>query len=187
MPAAYSPITDIQSLAALGAVRFASGLLACVLSFHVGRKPLLVFSCVAMTLSSILVAVTHSNRDSIAVPWSLYGVMLYVFSSSVGVLVFPWTMICELLSTPVRAVGGCMLVSYAYLIMFTVLKAFPYVMASVSVPHLFLVFSAVSLLMAVYVHFVLPETLGKSFREIEDYFTRSNKPSKSSFADNTII
>lgn len=176
MPVAYTPVTDIQSLAALGAVRFASGLLACVLSFRVGRKPLLVFSCLAMTLSSILVAVTHSNRDSMAVPWSLYGVMLYVFSSSVGVLVFPWTMICELLSTPVRAVGGCILVSYTYLIMFAVLKAFPYVMVSVSVPHLFLVFSAVSLLMAVYVHFVLPETLGKSFREIEDYFTRSNKP-----------
>ncbi|XP_060872174.1 facilitated trehalose transporter Tret1-like isoform X2 [Metopolophium dirhodum] len=178
MPAAYSPATDIQSLAALGSVRFASGLLACVLSLRVGRKPLLVFSCVAMTLSSILVAATHSNRDATAVPWALCGVMLYVFSSSVGVLVFPWTMICELLSTPVRAVGGCLLVSYAYLIMFAVLKAFPYMMAAVSVPHVFLMFGVVSLSMAVYVHFVLPETLGKSFREIEDYFTaRSNKTS----------
>jgi len=175
MPASYSPSTDIQSLAALGAVRFASGLLACVLSLRVGRKPLLVFSCVAMALSSTLVATTHSQRDTTAIPWSLCGVMLYVFSSSVGVLVFPWTMICELLSTPVRAVGGSMLVSYAYMIMFAVLKAFPYVMAVVSMPHVFLVFGAVSLLMAVYVHLVVPETLGKSFREIEDYFTRSSK------------
>ncbi|XP_022181236.1 facilitated trehalose transporter Tret1-2 homolog isoform X2 [Myzus persicae] len=177
MPAAYSPATDIQSLAVLGAIRFASGLLACVLSLRVGRKPLLVFSCMAMALSSTLVAVAHRGRDVTTVPWSLCGVMLYVFSSSVGVLVFPWTMICELLSTPVRAVGGCMLVSYAYLIMFAVLKTFPYVLAAVSVPHVFLMFGAVSFSMAVYVHFVVPETLGKSFREIEDYFTRSNKPS----------
>jgi len=102
--------------------------------------------------------------------------MLYVFSSSVGVLVFPWTMICELLSTPVRAVGGCMLVSYAYLVMFATLKVFPYVLAAVSVPNVFLAFGAVSAAMAAYVHFVVPETLGKSFREIEDYFAPPNKP-----------
>ncbi|XP_060851884.1 facilitated trehalose transporter Tret1-like [Rhopalosiphum padi] len=176
VPAAYPPAIGIQSLAALGIVRFASGVLACVLSLRVGRKPLLIFSCVAMAMSSVLVAATHHSRDTTAVPWSLCGVMLYVFSSSVGVLVFPWTMICELLSTPVRAVGGCMLVSYAYLIMFTTLKVFPYVLAAVSVPNVFLVFGAVSTSMAVYVHFVVPETLGKSFREIEDYFTRPSKP-----------
>jgi len=174
MPAAYPSATEIQSLAALGAVRFGSGLLACALSLRVGRKPLLVFSCVAMALSSALVAATHSQRDAATVPWPLCGVMLYVFGSSVGVLVFPWTMICELLSTPVRAVGSCVLVSYAYLIMFAVLKAFPYVLAAVSVPHVFLMFGTVCLTMAVYVHFVVPETLGKSFREIEDYFTRPN-------------
>ncbi|XP_025199124.1 facilitated trehalose transporter Tret1-like [Melanaphis sacchari] len=182
VPAAYPPAIVIQSLAALGVVRFASGLLACALSLRVGRKPMLVFSCVAMALSSVLVAATHYSRDTSTVPWPLFGVMLFVFSSSVGVLVFPWTMICELLSTPVRAVGGCILVSYAYLIMFATFKVFPYMFAVVSVPNLFLVFGVVSTSMAVYVHFVVPETLGKSFREIEDYFSRSSKPPQSSFA-----
>lgn len=186
MPTTYPPATEIQSLATLGAVRFASGLLACVLSLRVGRKPLLVFSCVGMALSSALVAATHRDRDAFIVPWTLCGVMMYVFCSSVGVLVFPWTMICELLSTPVRAVGGCMLVAYAYLIMFVVLKTFPYVMDAVSMPHVYLMFGAVSMSMAVYVHFVVPETFGKSFLEIENYFTRPNKPPSSSLADNTI-
>ncbi|KAF0757671.1 facilitated trehalose transporter Tret1-like isoform X1 [Aphis craccivora] len=183
VPTAYPPAIEIQSLAALGIVRFASGLLACALSLRVGRKPLLAFSCTAMVLSSTLVAVTQRDRDAYAVPWALCGVMLYMFSSSVGVLVFPWTLICELLPTPVRAVGSCTMVSYGYLIMFTTLKVFPYVLAAVSVPNVFFVFGAVSASMAVYVHFVVPETLGKSFREIEDYFTG---PSTKTIRSNTI-
>lgn len=176
MPTAFPAATDTQSLAVLGAVRFMSSLLACMLSFHVGRKPLLMLSCVAMALSSALVATTQRYRDATAIPWPLCGVMLYVFSSSIGVIVFPWTMICELLSTPVRAVGGSLLVSYAYLLMFAVLKAFPYVLTAVSVPNVYLMFGAVSFSMAVYVYFVVPETLGKSFQEIEEHFTRPNKP-----------
>ncbi|XP_050060368.1 facilitated trehalose transporter Tret1-like isoform X3 [Aphis gossypii] len=170
VPAAYPPAVEIRSLAALGVVRFGSGLLACALSLRVGRKPLLVFSCTAMALSSALVAVAQRDRDALAVPWALCGVMLYMFGSSVGVLVFPWTLICELLPTPVRAVGSCAMVSYGYLIMFAALKVFPYVLAAVAVPNVFVAFGAVSASMAVYVHFVVPETLGKSFREIEDYF-----------------
>ncbi|CAH1736010.1 unnamed protein product [Aphis gossypii] len=170
VPAAYPPAVEIRSLAALGVVRFGSGLLACALSLRVGRKPLLVFSCTAMALSSALVAVAQRDRDALAVPWALCGVMLYMFGSSVGVLVFPWTLICELLPTPVRAVGSCAMVSYGYLIMFAALKVFPYVLAAVAVPNVFVAFGAVSASMALYVHFVVPETLGKSFREIEDYF-----------------
>lgn len=174
------PIGEIESLAVLGGIRFVSGLAACALSFRVGRKPLLTVSCVGMALSSALVAYTFDEHAAITagppdnIPLSLCGVMLYVFNSSLGVLVFPWTLICELLPTSVRAVGGCLLVSYCYLLMFAVLKAFPYVLAALSVPNVFAIFGAVSLLMAVYVNYVVPETLGKDFQEIEDHFMRQN-------------
>lgn len=178
-------VSEIESLAVLGAIRFVSGLLTCLLSFYVGRKPLLIFSCVGMALSSALVTCTYdatpqplsNGRGGVGmleVPLSLCGVMLYVFCSSLGVLVFPWTLICELLPTTVRAVGGCLLVSYCYLVMFVVLKVFPYVLATLTVPNVFLVFGTVSLAMATYVNFIVPETLGKDFQEIEDYFTRQN-------------
>lgn len=182
-------VNEIESLAVLGTIRFVSGLLTCLLSFYVGRKPLLMISCVGMALSSALVTCTYdatprplSNVDVVnqrgvgmlEIPLSLCGVMLYVFCSSLGVLVFPWTLICELLPVSVRAVGGCLLVSYSYLIMFAVLKVFPYVLATLTVPNVFLVFGTVSLVMATYVNFIVPETLGKDFQEIEDYFTRQN-------------
>lgn len=164
---------EIESLAVLGGIRFVSGLVACLLSFYVGRKPLLMFSCTGMALSSVLVACTFSSPTErpAEFPLPLCGVMLFVFNSSLGVLVFPWTLICELLPTSVRAVGGCLLVSYSYLLMFAVLKAFPYILAALTVPNVFAAFGVVSLLMAVYVRFVVPETLGKNFEEIENYFT----------------
>ncbi|XP_025410444.1 facilitated trehalose transporter Tret1-like isoform X2 [Sipha flava] len=167
-------ISEIDSLTALGAIRFAAGLLTCALSFYVGRKPLMMFSCAGMVLSSALVIVFQDFvTGPSTVPLPLCGVMLFVFSSSLGVLVFPWTMICELLSTPVRAVGGCLLVSYTYVIMFMVLKVFPHVLENLSVVGIYLFFGVTSLLMAAYVHFVVPETLGKSFHEIEAYFTKN--------------
>lgn len=178
-------ISETKSLMVLGAIRFAASLLTCLLSFYIGRKPLLMFSCVGMTLSSALVMFTFNptsqplltNYDTNLprIPLSLFGVMLYVFTSSLGVLVFPWTLTCELLSTSVRAVGGSLLVSYSYLLMFVVLKAFPYVLAAFSLTSIFMIFGIISLLMATYVYLVVPETRGKSFQEIEDYFTHSNK------------
>lgn len=159
-------VADGRALAALGAVRFAASLLTCALSFRAGRRPLLMCSCAGMALSAALVAAAGPAAPAAA----LCGVMSFVFSSSLGVLVFPWTLVCELLSTPVRAVGGSLLVSYGYLLMFAALKAFPYALAALTLPGVFAAFGLVSLATAVYVHRAVPETLGKTFREIEDHF-----------------
>lgn len=161
------------ALSMLGAVRFVAALIACPLSFYVGRRPLLMVSCAGMVATSALIALAPAEltANGAHVPLALCAVMLYVFSSSMGVLVFPWTLTCELLPTSVRAVGGSLLVSYAYVLMFGVLKVFPLALAMFGLAGVFLAFGAVSLLMAVYVYVAVPETLGKSFQEIEDYFT----------------
>ncbi|VVC29028.1 Sugar transporter, conserved site,Major facilitator superfamily domain,Major facilitator, sugar [Cinara cedri] len=182
VPDAFS-VSEIQFVTVLGAVRFAGALFVCPLSFYVGRKPLLTVSCLGMTLSAVLVVFanrkTSQPADDAAVAMSsICCVLLYVFSSSLGVLAFPWTLTCELLSTSIRAVGGCILVSYAYLLMFVVMKVFPYIWEAIGVDGVFAVFGIMSLAMAVYVHLVLPETLGKSFKEIEDYFTAGTSSEK---------
>lgn len=185
--------TQMDTLVVLGVFRLVSSVVACALSSRVGRRPLLIISSSAMAISATLVALTCppvtvgdcGNRVSAldvgdrlepvpALP--LFGVVAFACSGSIGVLVFPWTLVGELLPVSVRAVAGALLVSYAYVLMFGVLKAFPYFVTSVdgggggSVAVAFSVFATASSIMAVYAYACLPETLGKRLHEIEQYF-----------------
>uniref|UniRef100_A0A2H8TRH6 Sugar transporter ERD6 n=1 Tax=Melanaphis sacchari TaxID=742174 RepID=A0A2H8TRH6_9HEMI len=168
------PYSDMDVMVALGAVRLLTSVVACVLSAHIGRRPLLIASSLAMACSAALVALTCGPEA--APVWPLIGVAVFACSGSAGVLVFPWTLIGELLPVSVRAAAGAAIVAYAYTLMFVVLKAFPYAVADSGdgsgrpVATTFAAFAAASLAMAVYVYARLPETMGKRFDEIEAHF-----------------
>lgn len=178
--------TRMDTLITMGIVRLLTSLVACALSQHVGRRPLLIGSSLAMALSAAMVALTcpsaadndlnGNDQETPTHLLPLVGVAAFVCSGSAGVLVFPWTLIGEILPVSVRAMAGSVLVSYAYALMFAVLKVFPYFVASFdgggggSVAVAFGGFAAASLALAVYTHAYLPETLGKRFHEIEEYF-----------------
>lgn len=180
--------TRMDTLITMGVVRLLTSVVACALSQHVGRRPLLIGSSLAMAFSAAMVALTcPSSADNVVQSAAartpilpLVGVAAFVCSGSAGVLVFPWTLIGELLPVSARAMAGSVLVSYAYALMFVVLKAFPYFVASVdgggggSVAVAFGGFAAASLALAAYTHAYLPETLGKRFHEIEEYFADPN-------------
>ncbi|XP_050434545.1 uncharacterized protein LOC126841851 isoform X2 [Adelges cooleyi] len=186
-------VDEMNTLVTFGMIRFFVCALTCALSLHVGRRPLMMISSVGMACSSLLVAATYKLNAPVAagadgppppepsvwdfhVALPLTGIMMFVCSSSLGALVFPWTLVSELLPTSDRATAGGFLISYAYIIMFFVLKMFPVVFEAVSVPGVFTVFAVASLAMAVHVYAALPETLGKHFFEIEDYFAKDYRP-----------
>ncbi|VVC29024.1 Sugar transporter, conserved site,Major facilitator superfamily domain,Major facilitator, sugar [Cinara cedri] len=186
--------SQMDTLIAFGVLRLLTSVVACTLSPHIGRRRLLIASALVMACSAALVAATCSptasplqlqfqyDDDPTKTPVSLpllplVGIVAFACGSSAGVLVFPWTLVGELLPVTSRAVVGAALVSFAYVLMFVVLLAFPYFIAvdvgggGGSVAVAFTVFAAVSLTMAVYVYVRLPETLGKQCDEIERQFT----------------
>lgn len=70
---------------------------------------------------------------------------------------------------------GGFIVSFAYIMMFVVVKMFPYAMDYLGAQGIFYLFSANCFAAVIYIYIYLPETLGKQFSEIEAFFTTSTK------------
>jgi facilitated trehalose transporter len=116
-------------------------------------------------------------------------VLGFVCFSALGYLVIPWTLIGEILPIEVNHFTRCILhittvsfpgqrkklsgilVAVAYLLMSSVVKSYPYTIAWLGAEGLFFLFAVTSFAGVVFVLLFLPETMGKSFREIEKRFS----------------
>lgn len=178
-------IDEYVSLVLLGSIRFVMAIICMIVSKFVGRRPLLLMSAIGMTLSSLIAGfymyltvipqeleklhITKAQEDDNI---TLICVLTYVCFSSLGYMVIPWTLVGELLPVPVRGVSSGALIAVAYVLMFVMVKLFPFILEAVKIQCIFYVISVVNLCGVCFIFFFLPETLGKSFAEIEKYFLK---------------
>uniref|UniRef100_T1HDK1 Major facilitator superfamily (MFS) profile domain-containing protein n=1 Tax=Rhodnius prolixus TaxID=13249 RepID=T1HDK1_RHOPR len=104
--------------------------------------------------------------------WILISVLTFVVSAALGQMVVPWTMLGELLPTKVRASGSGLIVAYTSLLLFIVIKTLPYLIDFITLPFVFVSYSVLSILAIIFIYFYLPETFGKNFAEIANYFEK---------------
>lgn len=71
-----------------------------------------------------------------------------------------------------------MIISIAYLLMFGVVKLFPYIMDWMGIQQIFYLFAFNSFIGVLFTYVYLPETLGKSFKEIEMFFVRNQQETR---------
>lgn len=171
-------INEYTSLIWLGVIRFVMSIVSAIISKTFGRRPLLILSAAGMVLSSFtggcyMYARFGRNLQNVRegneiVP--LICLLLYVCFGSFGFLVIPWTLIGELLPTKIKGKVGGSLIAFAYIIMSVIIKLFPYILEYFGMAFLYIYMSAINLLSIIYIHIYLPETLGKSFSEIENVF-----------------
>lgn len=179
---------EYVSLVLLGTIRFVMSIISAFVSKKVGRRPLLCASGTGMCICSLVAGVhmylTAVPQDALAKlnitkateddNIALVCVLGYVCLSSFGYLVIPWTLIGELLPVKVRGKVGGLMISVAYVMMFFMVKVFPFLLETMQIQFMFLVISVVNLVGVGFVFFFLPETHGKSFRDIEKYFQKSD-------------
>lgn len=180
-------IDEFVALVLLGVIRFVMSIISALISKKVGRRKLMFISSVGMCITSLaaglymyLTLIPEQEYEKLNITNDisddnipLYCVLGYVCFSSLGVLVIPWTLIGELLPVKVRGKLGGFLVSFAYVLMFVVVKMFPYLLNALSLQYLFYMMSVISLFSFAFFYFFLPETLGKSFADIEKYFLKN--------------
>ncbi|XP_075219948.1 facilitated trehalose transporter Tret1-like isoform X2 [Lycorma delicatula] len=122
---------------------------------------------------------TTSNVSSISwVP--LLSILFYVLSSTVGFLTLPWAMVGEVFPTQVRGVACGLTTCFAYIISFITVKSYPLMMEIFHQHGVYMVFCVMAFIGTVFVIFFLPETQGKTLREIEQYFIKSGAEKRAS-------
>lgn len=102
-------------------------------------------------------------------------VLCYICFCSFGWLVIPWTLMGELLPVKVRGVLGGVVFSAAYMLMFVMVKIAPFLMESVRLEFIFFGLSVVNVFGGAFLYIFLPETFGKTFNDIANYFDDNYK------------
>ncbi|XP_012276804.1 facilitated trehalose transporter Tret1-2 homolog isoform X2 [Orussus abietinus] len=179
-------VDEYGALLLLGVIRFAMSLVTVYFSKIYGRRLLSIISGLGMTFSMFFSAMylyltssCDENGQIVNQRWLLLVIVLfYVCMSSLGFIVIPWTMIGELLPISVRGTGSGVMTAVAYIIMFAVVKSFPYMLKAIGGQGVFFFFSLMSLAATSFVYIFLPETLGKTFAEIESYFDKGKEKSR---------
>ena len=150
-------IDEYVALVMLGGIRFVMAILSVLISKKIGRRPLLFASVVGMCLCSLIAGVymylntvpqnelskLHITKVKDDDNITLYCVLGYVCFSSLGYLIVPWTLIGELLPVKVRGKLGGAMVAFAYVLMFGVVKVFPFLLETIKIQLKFFVRSNV--------------------------------------------
>jgi SP family facilitated glucose transporter-like MFS transporter 8 len=90
-------------------------------------------------------------------------------------LQLPWLMIAELFPLSVRGVMSGVVSSLAYLFIFTTVKIYPNLLASLRMFGMMWVFAAFSFFVIFFARFCLPETQGRLLIEIENSFKKEER------------
>lgn len=158
-------------LITFGAIRFIMAITCLLLSRIYGRRQLLFVSGTGMSLSCLIAFFLRQIQGNSVIISAC--VLMYVCFGAIGFLSIPWTLIGELFPVKVKGlVSGCM-ITVAYIFMFTVVTIFPFLINQLDIKFIFVIFSANSVIALLIIYFLLPETLGINFSEIESYFQNS--------------
>jgi len=164
----------------IGVARLGITLIAGLLSTRVGRRPLALSSGISMTMCMFVLA-TYLSLDDFDVPWRpgswlpVSALVGFILCSTLGFLTLPWAMIGEVFPMRVRGAAGGFTTCMAYVFNFVVLKIYPFMETQLRAEGVFFVYAAMSLIGTLFVGFLLPETRGRTLREIEESFAGKRK------------
>ncbi|XP_058818192.1 facilitated trehalose transporter Tret1-2 homolog [Topomyia yanbarensis] len=165
----------------IGVTRVIATILVAYILDTLGRKPPSIFSGVGMTVCMFGIAACIYNPLHESMRWvPTFLIMAYIFTSTLGFLTMPFSMLAELFPQKIRGPASGVTVFFTYVMSFVIIKLYPTMVANMGSANTFIFYGVISLIGVLYVCYVVPETKGKSLQEIEDYFRGKSSTRRSS-------
>ncbi|XP_050450136.1 facilitated trehalose transporter Tret1-2 homolog isoform X1 [Cataglyphis hispanica] len=161
----------------IGIARFLTSLLTAGVSRKYGRRIPSLISGVGMTifmgvLSLYLYLAENGTVMSDNGVTPVACMMLYIITSTLGYLVIPFAMVGEVFPSKVKDILSGVTVAIGYIFSAITVKTYPDMLRLMSMHGVFLFFAIISFIGVVFILLFLPETKGKTLREIEDMFCK---------------
>ncbi|KAK9498889.1 hypothetical protein O3M35_003440 [Rhynocoris fuscipes] len=149
----------------------------------IGRKPLLIISCVSTAICTFAVSIYYflersTNIDVTSIQWIPYaGVLIFPITYSLGIGFIPSTLVGELFPINVKSYAS----SVSAIILAATSCVVNYVFYIVAVkfgPHyMFWFFTLAMIVATIFTHYYVFETKGKTFLEIEEILAEKTERS----------
>ncbi|EER07295.1 hexose transporter, putative [Perkinsus marinus ATCC 50983] len=160
---------------AVMAAQVAVTLIACIIMDMAGRRVLLVAGATGMCVAAILLGVFFLLYDvnDINVSWlAIFSAFLYIASFSIGVGAIPWLIMAEIFPNEVRGLSASIATGANWFCSWIITMFLDAYSKAITYQGVFWSFAVVCLVMVIFVLLVVPETKGKTFEEIQHYFSR---------------
>lgn len=157
----------------LGSISFLSSFVAPALADRSGRRFLLMVSCIGAGLAHISSGIffyikDHTDMDTTEVSWlPILFMVIYITTFYSGLGCVPWTISAELLPTNVKAYGTSLVAAISWATSFLMTKFYHDMTHGMGHGGTFWFFGGFCVLCFFFVYFIVPETKGKSFEEIQ--------------------
>ncbi|XP_011264218.1 facilitated trehalose transporter Tret1-2 homolog [Camponotus floridanus] len=162
-------VNEYMATVGMGVIRFFMSILGAALANTFGRKSLAFISGFGMAIAAMGIALSFRFKFPSWIP--LFCIGTHVGASIIGFVTLPWVMTSELYPLRFRGRLGGLTTSIAQVLIFATIKMYPDLKAIVSVEITMWIFSAASLLGAIFSLIILPETRGRSLDDIEMKFS----------------
>ncbi|KAK5640741.1 hypothetical protein RI129_009288 [Pyrocoelia pectoralis] len=176
-----SSISPAVSSIIAGLIQFPAALLAGYLADKLGRKPLMIISCLgcglALTSEGLYFYLQNIAKSDVSgLSWlPTTALLLYLVMNPIGIFTLPWILLGELFATNIKGYAVSIATCYGSLLAFLATKFFQPISDDWGMHVTFWIFSTICFLGAIFCYFVLPETKGKTLAEIQQKLTRKIK------------